>query len=753
MHIVSWNVAGWKTTVDNILTHHKFDIDDKLVDSPLENWLRELDVDILCLQEVKMKTEDITNQAMKIGARSAHYDAFFCAPNTSATSSSSGSGKLSQTSGGLNGVATYVRKGLTVRANSRILDNGGELDAEGRCLMTDHGLFVIFNVYVPNGGGGRRLPYKQKFLKALEQAMDHQRTVCNKYVILVGDLNIHYRAKDCNRLWRSLDIQDMLSTYTQIDATTWGMDTLTSHDNSNISLMDSHSVRKTSIDEFKNFMLYLEQEWPPIEKALLDDKYVEESEDKDGKKNIKLKVKHPHTKKDVVLKWKQAGGAMDSSALISRLKVSFRLDGTYVNDKGEAISKEEYLMETAPHSKYDDHNDTDNIGINNKNIPLAYQVRKEGLLDLEDFKKVISDLCSRPFETLESIADKQLKQERGEEQGSADVAKEKEKEKGKQMIPDSFWEDLSEQFGCVSAVELDVNWLKNLLYHKRGYKLVDAFAVCRDYTVDRFTVWGQYTNDRYRNEGTRIDFTLVDEALWNQYGRKGGDMDGYSKGHNVTWAKTKEIMLSSSPSNSSVQDGREVFMGKRVSNKAHESLASFRAATNFNDFRAAAFDGGGIPTPPEKAYVAHLRRGMTPSVSPLEGDESRMKAHTGIIYTPPEYSDHVAVSVFLDDSIRKEMNLPLALEQDTATKTAQPHQKQSTMSSFFTVKGKSNSADTSVKSTSLAPTHSFDTLSTGTGNKLSGNKSKSTSTSSGVNAKKKKQKVMKVKHDFFSSNK
>ena len=26
-----------------------------------------------------------------------------------------------------------------------------ELDSEGRCVMTDHGSFVLFNVYLPNG--------------------------------------------------------------------------------------------------------------------------------------------------------------------------------------------------------------------------------------------------------------------------------------------------------------------------------------------------------------------------------------------------------------------------------------------------------------------------------------------------------------------------------------------------------------------------------------------------------------------------
>jgi exonuclease III len=39
------------------------------------------------------------------------------------------------------------------------------LDGEGRCVCTDHGAFVVFNVYVPNAGNGSRLPYKQRWLR------------------------------------------------------------------------------------------------------------------------------------------------------------------------------------------------------------------------------------------------------------------------------------------------------------------------------------------------------------------------------------------------------------------------------------------------------------------------------------------------------------------------------------------------------------------------------------------------------------
>jgi exonuclease III len=64
---------------------------------------------------------------------------------------------------GLNGVTTFVRNGLCLSANGAPLGDLA-LDGEGRCVLTDHGTFVVFNVYVPNAGNGSRLPYKQQWL-------------------------------------------------------------------------------------------------------------------------------------------------------------------------------------------------------------------------------------------------------------------------------------------------------------------------------------------------------------------------------------------------------------------------------------------------------------------------------------------------------------------------------------------------------------------------------------------------------------
>ncbi len=65
-----------------------------------------------------------------------------------------------------------------------------DLNAQGRCVMTDHGKFVIFNVYVPASTSSNPTWHKMVFLHELRRRMDEQRTKYNKKVMLIGDLNI-----------------------------------------------------------------------------------------------------------------------------------------------------------------------------------------------------------------------------------------------------------------------------------------------------------------------------------------------------------------------------------------------------------------------------------------------------------------------------------------------------------------------------------------------------------------------------------
>ena len=88
-------------------------------------------------------------------------------------------------------------------------------------------------------------------------------------------------------------------------------------------------------------------------------------------------------------------------------------------------------------------------------------------------------------------------------------------------------------------------------------------------------------------------------------------------------------------------------------------------------YEPAPFDGSGISEAPQ--YLL---------------DRQFVAPHTGIIYTPPKFSDHVAVSIVLgeDCSAMEGMDRPpttmpskLVLTRDAATRRTQPHAQQQTI--------------------------------------------------------------------------
>jgi len=112
---------------------------------------------------------------------------------------------------GFNGVAVYVRKGAKGvscrKAEWRALGDE-ELDRMGRCIMTDHGEFVLFNVYAPCSGGASGM-IKMRFHDALGRAMEEQREKGRK-VVLVGDLNIAHKAIDTHCNHRRIRVDKIL---------------------------------------------------------------------------------------------------------------------------------------------------------------------------------------------------------------------------------------------------------------------------------------------------------------------------------------------------------------------------------------------------------------------------------------------------------------------------------------------------------------------------------------------------------------
>lgn len=65
-----------------------------------------------------------------------------------------------------------------------------ELDKEGRALVLDFGLFVLFNLYCPNETSDARLPYKMNFNLLLAERVRRLVEIDKREVIVTGDINI-----------------------------------------------------------------------------------------------------------------------------------------------------------------------------------------------------------------------------------------------------------------------------------------------------------------------------------------------------------------------------------------------------------------------------------------------------------------------------------------------------------------------------------------------------------------------------------
>uniref|UniRef100_A0A0D9XG28 DNA-(apurinic or apyrimidinic site) endonuclease 2 n=1 Tax=Leersia perrieri TaxID=77586 RepID=A0A0D9XG28_9ORYZ len=181
----------------------------------LRRLLEALDADIICFQETKLSRQDLSGDVIMAEG----YEAFI-----SCNRSTKGRGAYS-------GVATFCRvtsafssqevalpvaaeEGFTglqeTAKNSETIGNFvlvtpveeedlGEVttediikvDNEGRCVITDHGHFVLFNIYGPavQEDDKERLRFKLLFYKILQRRWEHMLAL-GKRVFVVGDLNI-----------------------------------------------------------------------------------------------------------------------------------------------------------------------------------------------------------------------------------------------------------------------------------------------------------------------------------------------------------------------------------------------------------------------------------------------------------------------------------------------------------------------------------------------------------------------------------
>lgn len=153
MRIISWNVAGFRACLKK----------------GFADFFREVDADIVCLQEVKATSTQYDFHPAD------YYEYLFCAEKK-----------------GYSGTLVYSKK-KPLHVTYGIGEQ--EFDVEGRSITLEYETFYLVNVYVPNvqrtlARMGFRMKWEKLFRKYLKE-LD-----CRKPVIICGDFNVAHQEID-----------------------------------------------------------------------------------------------------------------------------------------------------------------------------------------------------------------------------------------------------------------------------------------------------------------------------------------------------------------------------------------------------------------------------------------------------------------------------------------------------------------------------------------------------------------------------
>lgn len=139
----------------------------------LLDWAGEIDMDILCLQEVKANIDQIDVAAIEEMGYHVEWH--------------------SAEKKGYSGVATFSKKVPDLVAEGCGID---KYDKEGRILRTDFGEWTLLNCYFPSGtSGDLRQAFKMDYLKDFQEWINDLKKE-RPQLIIVGDYNIAHTEND-----------------------------------------------------------------------------------------------------------------------------------------------------------------------------------------------------------------------------------------------------------------------------------------------------------------------------------------------------------------------------------------------------------------------------------------------------------------------------------------------------------------------------------------------------------------------------
>lgn len=159
MKITTWNINGFRAVIKK----------DFLTSVSI------LNPDILCLQELKAKSEQVTVNEIQIPGYKHIWN--------------------SAERPGYSGVGTYIKNEVSVFENNFGL-GVEEFDVEGRVISTNTDKFILFNIYFPNGQRGQdRVDFKLRFYEKLLYICDAEHKK-GKSIIITGDFNTAHNEID-----------------------------------------------------------------------------------------------------------------------------------------------------------------------------------------------------------------------------------------------------------------------------------------------------------------------------------------------------------------------------------------------------------------------------------------------------------------------------------------------------------------------------------------------------------------------------
>jgi exodeoxyribonuclease-3 len=157
MNITTWNVNGIRAALGK----------------GLSTWIQKEAPDVLCLQEIKVKPEQLTDSQRDF----LGYEVVWNPAERP----------------GYSGVATFLRE---TQSEFTLGMDEPRFDIEGRVIRTRHPGFLLYNIYFPNGQRGHdRVTYKLDFYSRLLNICDTL-IAAGENIILTGDFNTAHQPID-----------------------------------------------------------------------------------------------------------------------------------------------------------------------------------------------------------------------------------------------------------------------------------------------------------------------------------------------------------------------------------------------------------------------------------------------------------------------------------------------------------------------------------------------------------------------------